>query len=101
MNCSVPKTSPASHLKIEMALLAAFKEGADRILAAALVKPQENVIMAVEDRHAPWRCHRTAAMAAKMIGRPVNRGRAAAYLHRLWRAQVRRDQHERRPHKAI
>ena len=41
-----------------MALLAAFEEGADRILAAASVKPQESVIMAVEDRHAPWRCHR-------------------------------------------
>jgi hypothetical protein len=47
-----------SHLKVEMALLAAFEEGADRILAAASVKPQESVIMAVEDRHASWRCHR-------------------------------------------
>jgi len=28
-----------------MALLAAFEEGADRILAAASVKPQESVIM--------------------------------------------------------
>jgi hypothetical protein len=45
------------HLKIKMALIAAFEEGADRILAAAPVKPQENVIVAVEDRHAPWRCH--------------------------------------------
>ena len=51
------ETSPARHLKIKMALIAAFEEGADRILAAAPVKPQENVIVAVEDRHAPWRCH--------------------------------------------
>jgi hypothetical protein len=45
-------------LKIEMALLVAFEEGADGILAAAPVKPQENVVMAVEDWHAPLRCHR-------------------------------------------
>jgi hypothetical protein len=45
------------HLEIKMALIAAFQEGADGILAAAPVKPQENVIVAVEDRHAPWRCH--------------------------------------------
>jgi hypothetical protein len=51
------EASPVRHLKIKMALIAAFEEGADRILAAAPVKPQENVIVAVQDRHTPLRCH--------------------------------------------
>src|SRR5262249_18748961 len=40
-----------------LALGLSFEEGLGRVRAAAAVKTQQDVIVAIEDRHAPLRCH--------------------------------------------
>jgi hypothetical protein len=50
------------HRKIQLALALPFEERPGRIRAAASEKTKQNVIMAVEDRHTPRRCHQRCSV---------------------------------------
>ena len=59
-----PANPPCSRLrKIQLALGLAFEERPRRVCAAAPVKAQQDVIVAVEDRHAPGRFHQKCSVA--------------------------------------
>src|SRR6266436_3711176 len=64
-DCEQPsgESSLTRHRKIQLALGLSFEERPGRVRAAAPVKTQQNVIMAVEDRHAPRRCHQRCSVA--------------------------------------
>src|SRR5713101_4185285 len=64
-DCEQPssESSLTRHRKIQLALGLSFEERPGRVGAAAPVKTQQNVIMAVEDRHAPRRCHQRCSVA--------------------------------------
>jgi hypothetical protein len=54
-----------------MALGLAFEERPRGVSAAALVKTQQHVIVAVKDRHAPRRCHQRRSVAETFKMRPL------------------------------
>jgi hypothetical protein len=57
------ESSLLRHRKIQLALALSFEERARGVPAAALVETQQNVIVAVKDRHAPRRCHQRCSIA--------------------------------------
>ena len=59
------------HGKIQLALGLSFEERPGGVRAAAPVKTQQDVIVAIEDRHAPRRCHQKCSVAGIFNLRPL------------------------------
>ncbi len=59
------------HRQVELPFGLAFEEGARRVRAAAREQPQQHVIVPIEDRNGPWRCHRRSSVAASLAMRPL------------------------------
>src|SRR5215467_6059122 len=57
------KSALTRHRKIQLALALPFEERPGCVRAAAPVKTQQDVIVAVEDRYAPRRCHQRYSVA--------------------------------------
>src|SRR5262249_13779973 len=58
--------------EIQLALGLSFEEGLGRVRAAAAVKTQQDVIVAIEDRHAPLRCHQSCPLQKTLRDRIQN-----------------------------
>jgi hypothetical protein len=65
------KSPLTRHRKIQLALALPFEERLGRVRAAAPVKTQQDVIVAVEDRYAPRRCHQRCSVAESFKMRPL------------------------------
>src|SRR3984893_17796525 len=65
------ESSLMRHWKIQLAFAPSFEECPGGVCAAAPVKTQQDVVVAVEDRHAPRRCHKRLAPLQIFRMRPL------------------------------
>src|SRR5262249_5885274 len=65
------KSALMRHRKIQLALALPFEERPGCVRAAAPVKTQQDVIVAVEDRYAPRRCHQRCSVPESFEMRPL------------------------------
>ena len=65
------KSSLLRQRKIQLALGFSFEEGAGSVPAAASVQARQNVIVAVENRDRPRRCHQRCSIPKRSKMRPL------------------------------